>query len=93
MRNFFLGILVCFLISATTVATLTSRSKEQIIVHGTDAKVLCNTIDSYYKTGYRIVNSFSQSVSTSVSAEKYYYNNGYNSYREIKGEIIVVMER
>ena len=88
MKNFLLGVLFVGLISATTYETLSSRSKEQVILHGDNITILTNTMKSYYKLGFRVVEMESQSVSTSVNSRTIE-----GRYRDVKGEVIVVMEK
>lgn len=83
-------ILGIFLISATTIQTLTSRSKEQVVLHSNDINSLTNSINKYYTLGYRVVEMESQSIALSygdfgLSASK----NGFQKF----GEILVIMEK
>ncbi len=49
-------------------------------------------IDSYAKQGYTVKQLISQSVSTSID-EHYYYKNSSNGNRDLKGDIILVLEK
>ena len=49
MKNItILIILGLFLISMTTIQTLTSRSKQQVVLHSNDINALTNSINKYY---------------------------------------------
>ena len=57
-------------------------------MHGDNITILTNTMKSYYKLGFRVVEMESQSVSTSVNSRTIE-----GRYRDVKGEVIVVMEK
>ena len=95
MKNITIFIILgLFLISMTTIQTLTSRSKQQVVLHSNDINTLTNSINKYYSLGYRVILGVPQSVGTSISeAGEFYYYNRVNTYRDIKGEILVIMEK
>lgn len=95
MKNITIFIILgLFLISMTTVQTLTSRSKEQVVLHSTDINSLTNSINKYYTLGYRVISITCQSVGTSINeAPEFYHSNNVNTFRDIKGEILVIMEK
>ena len=74
-------ILGLFLISMTTIQTLTSRSKQQVVLHSNDINALTNSINKYYSLGYRVVLSVNQDISICHLCETE------------KGEILVTMEK
>ena len=89
MKNItILIILGLFLISMTTIQTLTSRSKQQVVFHSNDLNQLTRIINDYYKDGYRVTLSTSQSISTSLNSRINMID-----FRDIKGEILVIMEK
>lgn len=94
MKNItILIILGLFLISMTTIQTLTSRSKQQVVLHSNDINALTNSINKYYNLGYRVILGVPQSVGTSVNSRNNTNNAFNNEFRDIKGEILVIMEK
>ena len=94
MKNItILIILGLFLISMTTIQNLTSRSKEQVVLHSNDINALTNSINKYYSLGYRVILGVPQSVGTSVNSRSNTNNAFSGEFRDIKGEILVIMEK
>ena len=93
-KNIIILILGAFLLiaAASNTSLLSSRSNVQVVLHGSDLNQLTNSINSYYTSGYRVIFMVSQPVSTSVNSSE--YNHAFHgNYRDIKGEIMVVMEK
>lgn len=81
MKNITIFIILgLFLISMTTVQTLTSRSKSQVVFHSYDISTISKLITEYYKSGYRVSEVISQPVATGLN-------------EELQGEILVIMEK
>ena len=82
-----LGIVALFLLSFDKAnSLLTSRSKSQIVVQGTNANNVVSQVNDLYSKGYRVTNIVAQSISNG--------NNGnYRDYQPINGAIIVIMEK
>ena len=89
MKNITIFIILgLFLISMTTIQTLTSRSKQQVVLHSNDINTLTNSINKYYSLGYRVILGVPQSISTSLNSRINMID-----FRDIKGEILVIMEK
>jgi len=73
----------------TTVQTLTSRSKEQVVLHSTDINSLTNSINKYYTLGYRATLGVGQGISHRATIDAAYAD----GQKLTKGEIIVIMEK
>jgi hypothetical protein len=77
-----------FLLSFDKATSLLSnRSKEQVVVHGTNVTLVANQINAFYTKGYRVTNIVSQPVSTATSSD---IN---PTYLDLYGEVIVIMEK
>lgn len=94
MKQNLLTILLCsfIFISATTIQTLTQRSKEQIVFHSNDLNQLTKIINDYYKIGYRVTETAPQSISV-LSLRDGRCGGCANEHVDFKGEILVIMER
>lgn len=91
MKNITIFIILgLFLISMTTVQTLTSRSKEQVVLHSTDINSLTNSINKYYTLGYRVMEIESQSIALSYGDNSFAASR--NGFQKV-GEILVIMEK
>jgi hypothetical protein len=86
------AIVALFLLSFDKATSLlTNRSKQQIIVHGTNATSVINQINQMYSAGYRVTSIVGQSV---ASSQFYYYaDRSFNNTHDVYGEIIVIMEK
>lgn len=95
MKQNILTILLCSLIclSATTIQTLTQRSTAQVVFHDTNANRIQNTINNYYKAGYRITSITSQPLFPQIEDGYTRPYSGIMSPEILKGEILVVMEK
>ena len=90
MKNMTIFIILgLFLISMTTVQTLTSRSKEQVVLHSTDVNLLSKLINKYYNLGYRATLGVGQGISHRATIDAAYAD----GQKLTKGEIIVIMEK
>jgi len=93
MKQFLIILGVILLTSATTISTLSKRSKEQIVLHSSNIQILTTSINKYYRLGYRVIMTAPQSVATSVNSR----NNTNAAYdypqRDMYGEILVIMEK
>lgn len=88
------AIVALFLLSFDKATSLlTQRSKQQIIVHGTNIGVVVNQINQMYSQGYRVTSIVGQSVASVLAADNRSYP--YSGERHINeyGEIIVIMEK
>jgi hypothetical protein len=91
MKQFLIILGFILLTSATTISTLSKRSKEQIVLHSSNIQILTTSINNYYRLGYRVIMTAPQSVSTSVNSYQTYAP----SYpqRDMYGEILVIMKK
>ena len=86
------AIVALFLLSFDKATSLlTNRSKQQIIVHGTNAASVVSQINSMYSQGYRVTSIVGQSVGS--SQHQYYASHINANIHDISGEIIVIMEK
>jgi len=93
MKQFLIILGVILLTSATTISTLSKRSKEQIVLHSSNIQILTTSINNYYRLGYRVIMTAPQSVATSVNSRNN-TNAAYDSpQRDMYGEILVIMEK
>jgi hypothetical protein len=87
-----LAIVAVFLLSFDKATSLlTNRSKQQIIVHGTNAEKVISSMNKMYSQGYRVTSIVGQSVSSSVTGDT--RNNQSQNVDNTYGEIIVIMEK
>ena len=91
MKNITIFIILgLFLISMTTIQTLTSRSKQQVVLHSNDINALTNSINKYYSLGYRVTEIESQSIALSYGDYGFIANK--RGFQKV-GEILVIMEK
>ena len=89
MKNITIFIILgLFLISMTTMQTLTSRSKQQVVLHS-DINVLSKLINKYYTLGYRATLGVGQGISNRATIDAAYAD----GEQLRKGEILVIMEK
>lgn len=93
MKHITLILLGLILMSAVTVSSLSNRSKEQVTIVGDDMSAISKQINTYYVSGYRITSVTAQSVSTSINSGQYVYQNYGKNHRDIKGQVLVIMEK
>ncbi len=87
-----LAIVAIFLLSFDKATSLlTNRSKQQIIVHGTNVEKIVSSINKLYSQGYRVTSIVGQSVSSCVTGDT--RNNEKQFVDNMYGEIIVIMEK
>ena len=90
MKNITIFIILgLFLISMTTMQTLTSRSKQQVVLHSNDINVLSKLINKYYTLGYRATLGVGQGISNRATIDAAYAD----GEQLRKGEILVIMEK
>ena len=73
----------------TTIQTLTSRSKQQVVLHSNDINVLSKLINKYYTLGYRATLGVGQGISNRATIDAAYVD----GQQITKGEILVIMEK
>ena len=87
-----LAIVAIFILSFDkTTSLLTNRSKQQIIVHGTNVEKIVSSMNKLYSQGYRVTSIVVQSVSSCVTGDT--RNNQSQNVDNTYGEIIVIMEK
>jgi hypothetical protein len=78
-------------ISVIALFSFTQPTKTTVTFHNSDLNIIDNKIAIYTKQGYSVKFTEAQSVSTAVTDHWEY---GYpTSKRDIKGEILVIMEK
>ena len=88
------AIVALFLLSFDKATSLlTQRSKQQIIVHGTNATVVVNQINQMYSQGYRVTSIVGQSVASVLAADNRCYPVSGERHINEYGEIVVIMEK
>ncbi len=88
-QTIFLLLLALFCGGAANISNkLTQRSVSQVVLHSDNLTTLTNSINSYYKLGYRVVEIENQDVSLNYGGWTLGVKN-----TELKGEIIVIMEK
>lgn len=79
-----------FLVSATTITT---PAKTQTTIVSDDLFLIDAKVQTLFKQGYRVVSVTPQSVSTSVNSRTN-TPNAYNApYRDVKGQVYVILEK
>ena len=87
-----LAIVALFLLSFDKATSLlTNRSKQQIIIHGTNANSVISQTNQMYSQGYRVMSIVGQSVGTTTTGSQGCGSCG--ETHDISGEIIVIMEK
>lgn len=80
--------------SFKTVEKITERSTSQIVLSNNNPVLLANSIQYYFEKGYRVTNMESFPVATSMrSYNEYRKNYTLETYRDLKGSVIVIMEK
>ena len=94
-RGILIVSLLCLALVSFTKATsiLTERSKQQIIVSGTDAPTVVAQINRAYLDGYRVTSIVSQSVSSTIASDNRGMQYGGYHHHEEYGYIIAIMEK
>lgn len=91
--SFISVLILVFLILTSTTSYLTNRSTAQVVLHSADLTSLTTTMNLYFKMGYRVTHTESQSVGTSVNSRNNVFTAFEGRYRDVNGEIFVVMEK
>lgn len=86
---FCLGIFACMCVAFSTPRELKEPTKDTKVFVSKDANQIDTIIEQWSKYGYEVKEIATQSVSTAVTADYYFYNS--TSFRDIKGDIILVM--
>lgn len=84
---------VCLLFGVLSLILAFSESKQDTKVFvSNDAKVIETIIEQWGKYGYKVDKIISQSISTSINSRTYVGEAPYlPSYRDVKGDIILIM--
>jgi hypothetical protein len=86
------AIAALFLLSFDRATSLlTTRSKQQVVLHGNNMNVLTNQINQMYVSGYRVTAIVGQSISSFVAGD--YRTNTDQYLKKDEGEILVIMEK